>query len=631
MSGIRTKLADIGNRIQANDFHIIMVQETWLNENIGDAEVATFTNYNIYRVDRSQSKSAKQRGGGVMVLVRQDLVFEQIESKERKLVEHQLLRVKNGNKNISIANIYAPPNIGKMRIIAEINSLLLILRKNHPSDTWLVVGDFNFPDIVWKLNEELGTLDPNSDSISEQSKVFIEKMGSFGLIQMNQFTNKNGKALDLVYTNDMDRISVRKAEIGELLDNNSTHHSGIVVVINQIDAISIENERKITSKQLLLKKSTRAMQKLSIPEFSMREINQAGFSSSYNYATEYKILRTVEQLFDIQKYYTRETTFTKAIGESRHPWARDKKLKQLKNLCARAKVNHVKYNDLRSKTALRKAHIDRSQRYNELRIAYFAKAMTGEKQNSMEFYNLMRAKTRERMALPHMMIANDAKVFGKNRLTKIMEHLESCFGESAIVFSTNVFEASYQFMNIFHNEVIEHNAKGYLWQNYKNEVNNAQVERCLRKMDSKKHPGPMEISLVFLQYHATYTVPALTKIFNAILKMGRVPDNWKTSYLVPIPKRGSKADVNNYRGIAISSAIPKIFDRILNEILRKHVSSTIPRQQHGFCVGRNTESNLLETTQYIHENIGAGRKVDWIIWIMLKLLIKLITRFLPQN
>ena len=66
------------------------------------------------------------------------------------------------------------------------------------------------------------------------------------------------------------------------------------------------------------------------------------------------------------------------------------------------------------------------------------------------------------------------------------------------------------------------------------------------------------------------TFPRLVlKLFNTILASGKPITWWSTSIIVPIHKKGSKTDPDNYRGIALASCLSKFFAAILNQRLLK--------------------------------------------------------------
>ena len=47
------------------------------------------------------------------------------------------------------------------------------------------------------------------------------------------------------------------------------------------------------------------------------------------------------------------------------------------------------------------------------------------------------------------------------------------------------------------------------------------------------------------------------------------PDNWTRGIIVPVPKKGNQNDVNNYRGITLTSVFSKIFSLLLDNRLRR--------------------------------------------------------------
>ena len=54
--------------VYSEDYDVVAVTETWLNDNILDSEILSH-GYSIYRHDRDSSK----RGGGVLLAVKQSI------------------------------------------------------------------------------------------------------------------------------------------------------------------------------------------------------------------------------------------------------------------------------------------------------------------------------------------------------------------------------------------------------------------------------------------------------------------------------------------------------------------------------------------------------------------------------
>lgn len=102
----------------------------------------------------------------------------------------------------------------------------------------------------------------------------------------------------------------------------------------------------------------------------------------------------------------------------------------------------------------------------------------------------------------------------------------------------------------------------------------------------------------------------LKHLFEAVIRVGRIPVEWKRSYICPIPKKGVISEIANYRGISMQSCIPKLFDKILTGLMQKYIGPQISDAQHGFRSGRGTQSNLIEISQFIHEQIQGKGMVE---------------------
>jgi len=72
--------------------------------------------------------------------------------------------------------------------------------------------------------------------------------------------------------------------------------------------------------------------------------------------------------------------------------------------------------------------------------------------------------------------------------------------------------------------------------------------------------------------------------FNHILNSKSLPRSWSTGVIIPIHKKGSQSDPNNYRGITLTSCFAKLFTVILNIRLKSWAEENdiMSDAQYGF-------------------------------------------------
>ena len=85
----------------------------------------------------------------------------------------------------------------------------------------------------------------------------------------------------------------------------------------------------------------------------------------------------------------------------------------------------------------------------------------------------------------------------------------------------------------------------------------------------------------------------LVKLFNQCLNSGVYP--WNNSLITPLHKKGCKSNPDNYRAVAVSSNVGKLFSTILlNRLLKfKGAHSPDPVNQLGFSKGAQTYDHIL--------------------------------------
>ena len=114
--------------------------------------------------------------------------------------------------------------------------------------------------------------------------------------------------------------------------------------------------------------------------------------------------------------------------------------------------------------------------------------------------------------------------------------------------------------------------------------------RVLSSLKANKASGPDGIPPRFLKEFAVELAPVLCRLFRLILKTSVYPKSWKHALVQPIPKKGDHSNPSNYRPIALTSAIAKVFESILNSHFLKHLEShsLLSDHQYGFRTARST-------------------------------------------
>ena len=121
-----------------------------------------------------------------------------------------------------------------------------------------------------------------------------------------------------------------------------------------------------------------------------------------------------------------------------------------------------------------------------------------------------------------------------------------------------------------------------------------EITCALKKLKSGKSPGPDGIPNEFFRNSKASLIPMLLFVFNAIFDAGVFPKEWGKGIIVPLHKKGSFQDPNNFRGITLLDSIGKIFTFILNQRLTKwaDMMDKITECQAGFRRGYSTIDNI---------------------------------------
>ena len=126
------------------------------------------------------------------------------------------------------------------------------------------------------------------------------------------------------------------------------------------------------------------------------------------------------------------------------------------------------------------------------------------------------------------------------------------------------------------------------------QISLAEILSAISNIKSNKAPGLDHISNNMIKSGQTFLLPCLQKIFNACLTFGNYPEPWSIGYMSPIHKCNDASDPNNYRGITITNALGKLFNKILDNRLCKFLDKyhIIQDCQLGFTKKARTSDHM---------------------------------------
>ena len=139
-----------------------------------------------------------------------------------------------------------------------------------------------------------------------------------------------------------------------------------------------------------------------------------------------------------------------------------------------------------------------------------------------------------------------------------------------------------------------------------------QIAGVIDEISANSAAGPDGFPAIVLKKCKEELRKPIYLIWRRSLDDGDIPDILKTSNITPIHKGGSRQLAKNYRPIALTSHLIKIFEKIL----RKHIVQFIKQQglmnpnQHGFRSGFSCLSQLLQHFDHVTKLLEEGQNID---------------------
>ena len=130
------------------------------------------------------------------------------------------------------------------------------------------------------------------------------------------------------------------------------------------------------------------------------------------------------------------------------------------------------------------------------------------------------------------------------------------------------------------------------------------------KLDSA--PGPDGIPAILLKRCATSLCVPIHLLWSESMSSGIVPSFYKTGFVSPLFRKGSRCEPSNYRPVTLTSHFVKVYERVV----RKHMvhyletNNLLTDKQHGFRSNRSCLTQMLDHSDDIYEGFTRGEDTD---------------------
>ena len=569
--------------------------ETWLY-NHKDAEVQ-IDGYKLFRADRKRQKRSRGRfSGGVGCYVRLDIAstMEIAVNFSNGVVE--LLSLYSKVHNLYIATSYRQPDdrVGNHRstekefqeAIDKLKTSLSALP--DPSPNVVLCGDFNIPHSSWPE----GSVTPGA---SNSEKEMLESLTALSNEHfLTQFitdsTQVSGGVLDLLFCNNKNII--HSYDILKPLRSTSDH---FVVEVNthllsHVDHNEDEKPERSSPFDCLNFHSNDidwdGMSKAIIQLVNDRDLND--LQPNERLSAFMKIFTEVAFQFVPAKKTSRKGSFTKIPRERRILMRKRRKLQ--------VKYQSLPTQKLREKLIQIEILLQQSHREGMTRKEQLA--VKSIKTNPKYFFSYAKQFSATRSKIGPLLNQLNEYTSNSPQMAEILSsQYASVFSEPC---PTSPYHAMVDDPNIPTISDLE--------------VTENDIIAAIDELSNTSASGPDGLTAIFLKKCKHALSKPLAKLWSDCVELGITPRSLKEAHVIPIHKGGHQGLAVNYRPIALTSHIIKVFEKVVRNHLVNFLdeNNIFNPNQHGFRIGRSCLSQLLAHYDKIVSLLESGVNVDTI-------------------
>lgn len=129
------------------------------------------------------------------------------------------------------------------------------------------------------------------------------------------------------------------------------------------------------------------------------------------------------------------------------------------------------------------------------------------------------------------------------------------------------------------------------------------VKKAFHTVNVNKSQGPDNISGRLIKSCADELSPIFQAIFDKSLQTQHVPSLCKEAVVVPVPKSSRPKILNDFRHVALTSVVMKVFEKIIRNVIMKATEHQLDPMQFAYRPNRGVEDALLTLLNLILKHV----------------------------
>lgn len=523
------------------------------------------------------SQPTLSNAGGVGLYIQHNIPFTQREKDSKSTRDYEGLWIEidnNKRKNIVCGIIYRHPDSNLDCFLEYIYNVVESIHRENK--LCVIMGDFN-----------INLLNFESHPATEQ---FINTLGTYffqpHILKPSRITHHSATLIDNIFLNSAEHQTIS----GNILDDTSDHLPNFLV----INRLSIQS-----SKTKYFKRDySKFNQNIFLDDISAIDWNDILpqtdnvdeiFTSFYN-----NINTIIDKHVPLKQLSKREVKFRSKPWISKGIRTSIKKKNKLYNKFLKTNSSFYKsqYKTYRNKIS----NLIRISKKNYYKV-YFNENANNIKNTWKGIKDIITLRPKNAKT-PTKLVVDNTTLSDTRNIANAFNDYFSKIGDQLANSIPETHRSPFDYLTPTPNNSF------YLFP-----VTTREIEEEINNLNPKKASGPYSIPTDLLKLLKTYLSKPLELLFNLSFSKGVVPSKFKIARVIPVHKKGSYEQLNNYRPISLLS----IFNRLLEKVMYKRLISYVEKlnilseNQFGFRSNHSTVHALIMIVDKIQQAIEEGK------------------------